>query len=397
MWGALGFYLLLSAESVTGIHALGAQEIPVVLVHTAGKGRLERIVRQSATLHPFEEVAVHAKVSGYVREVRVDLGARVETGQVLAVLDLPEEESELLMAQAEIKTAGAQLKKASANIKLKQAVLDLTKSLFEKQGRTQFQLDEAQSDLELAVAELDLARARLEEAGARVKKAAVLVDFGQVRAPFSGVITKRLVDTGALVKSGASGEAKALFVAQRTDRLRCRVEIPERDVIFVLESFRAKTLAVKIVLDALPAQTLEMEPAAVASGLARFSSSVHPESHHMLAEFDVVNDERALLPGLFGKATIEARSPASESVVLVANTAIQAPRRGKPFVYVVKEEPGVAKLEERFVELGLSDGTRIEVLSGLLEGERVVVRGGGGLVQGQSVSVRSDAPAEGKQ
>jgi RND family efflux transporter MFP subunit len=388
--------MLLSAAGGPGVHGLGAQEIPVVLAHTAEKGRLERFVRQSATLHPFEDVAVHARVSGYVREVRVDLGARVETGQVLAVLDLPEEEAKFLEAQVEVKTADAQLKKSSANLRLKQAVLDLTKSLFEKQGRTQFQLDEAQADLELAVAELELARARIEEAVARVRKAAVLVDFGQVRAPFSGVVTKRLVDTGALVKSGASGEAQPLFVVQRTDRLRCRVEIPERDVIFVLESFRAKTLAVKIVLDALPAQTLEMAPAAVASGLARFASSVHPESHHMLAEFDIVNDDRALLPGLFGKATIEAQSPASEAVVLVANTAIQAPRRGRPFVFVVKEEPGVAKLEERSVELGLSDGTRIEVLSGLLEGERVVVRGGGGLIEGQSVSVCSDAPAEGK-
>lgn len=397
MRSVLGCCMLFSAGAGTGVPGLGAQDTPVVLAHTAEKGRLERHVRQSAALYPFEEVTVHAKVSGYAKEVRVDLGERVETGQILAVLDLPEEEAALLVAQAEVKTAEAQVKRASANLTLKRAVLDLTKSLFEKQGRTQFQLDEAQSDLELAVAELDLARAQLEEAGAQVTKASALVGFGQVRAPFSGVITKRLVDTGVLVRGGASGEARPLFVVQRTDKLRCRVEIPERDVIFILESFRAKTLAVKIVLDALPAQTLEIEPEAIASGQARFASSVHPESHHMLAEFDIVNEERALLPGLFGKATIEARSPAGESVVLIANTAVQAPRRGKPFVFVVKVEAGNAKLEERSVELGLSDGTRIEVLSGLHEGEQVVVRGSGGLVQGQSVTVRSHAGTEGKR
>jgi RND family efflux transporter MFP subunit len=218
-----------------------------------------------------------------------------------------------------------------------------------------------------------------------------LVEFGQVRAPFAGVITRRLVDTGALVKGGASGDAKPLFVVQRDDKLRCRVEVPERDVIFVLGAFRAKTLAVRLALDVLPGRTFEIQPEAIASGAGRLESSVHPDSHHMLAEFDIENTDGTLLPGLMGKAAIEARGAAAEPVVLVPNTAVQAPRRGKPFVFVIQEVNGTARLEERPVELGLSDGSRIEVLSGLREGERVVVRGGGALVQGQEVSVRSDA------
>ena len=112
------------------IPGLDAQETPVVLAHTAEKGRLERVVRQSAALYPFEEVTVYAKVTGYAREVRVDLGDRVEAGQVVAVLDLPGEEAELLARQAEVKTADAQVKRSSAGLTLKQAVLELTKSLF---------------------------------------------------------------------------------------------------------------------------------------------------------------------------------------------------------------------------------------------------------------------------
>jgi multidrug efflux pump subunit AcrA (membrane-fusion protein) len=116
----------------------------------------------------------------------------------------------------------------------------------------------------------------------------------------------------------------------------------------------------------------------------------------MLLEIDLPNAGGALIPGLFGKATLEARGAGGEAVVLVPNTAVQAPRRGKPFVFVVKEADGKATLEERSVGLGLSDGTRIEVLSGLEPGERLVVRGSGGLARGQEVTARADAAPEGE-
>ncbi|MBI4603469.1 MAG: efflux RND transporter periplasmic adaptor subunit [Planctomycetes bacterium] len=367
----------------------------MVLTRAVERGRLERVVRQAAALYAFEEVAVFAKISGYAREVKADIGDRVEAGQVLVSLELPEHEADLLGARAEVKTAEAQVKRSTAAVSLKRAVHELTKSLFEKEGRTRFQLEEAQADLELSMAELELARAKLEEAGARVTRVAALVEFGQVRAPFAGIITQRLVDTGALVRAGGSGDARPLFVVQRTDKLRCRVEIPERDVVLVLGAARAKTLFVRLVLDALPGEVFELNPEEIAAGAGRFAKAVHPESHHMLAELDIPNADEKLLPGLYGKATLEARGVAGEAVVLAPNTAMHAPRGGKPFVFVVKEEDGKTRLEERPVGLGLTDGTLTEVLSGLEPGERVVVRGGGGLVRGQEVAARPDVAPRG--
>jgi RND family efflux transporter MFP subunit len=372
-----------------------AQEVPVVLTHTVEKGRLERVVRQTATLHPFEEVEVYAKVSGYAKEVRADIGDRVEAGHVLVALDLPELDAELRAAEAAVRTAGAALKRATASVNLKKAIHELTESLFEKEGRTRFQLDEARADLELASAELELARARQEEARAVLEKVTALREFGHVRAPFAGVVTQRLVDTGDLVRGGAAGAATPLFVVQRTDRLRCRVEVPERDAVLVVQALQRETLSASVVLDALPGEARELTTEEIAAGAARLARTVHPESHHMLAELYLANDDEKLLPGLFGKATLRVRRTAEAEVAIAPATAVQAPRNARPFVFVIKEEGGKATLEERPVELGLSDGTRVEILAGLSPGERIVVRGAGSLVAGQEVSARPQAVREG--
>ncbi|MGQ9588855.1 MAG: efflux RND transporter periplasmic adaptor subunit [Planctomycetota bacterium] len=394
-------WLFLAA--LAGLFPVIAQDLPVVLTQEVEKGRIERVLRQAATLHPYEEVFVYARASGYAREVRADMGDRVESGDVLAVLDLPELEAELEAAEASVKTGEARVKSAAATLALKRAGYELTKSLFEKGGRTRFQLDEAQAGLELAAADLDLARALGDEAKARLKKIQAALSFGHVRSPFRGVVIRRLVDTGALVKGGTAGDSKPLFIVQRTDKLRCRVEIPERDVVLVLQAFERKRLEIQLVMDALPGEPFQLGPEQMTRESVRFASEVHPESHHMLAEIDIGNRDGALLPGLFGRVTLMARGVGGgvgEEVALVANTAIRAPRTGRPFVFVVKEQEGRSTLEERSVELGLTDGTRTEIMSGLQPGERVVVRGSGGLAAGHDVTAvsgpSSDERSEGK-
>jgi RND family efflux transporter MFP subunit len=373
---------------------LAGQEKPVVLTRAAIEGHLERVVRQSATLQPFEKVPIHSKITGYAREVFVDIGDEVKAGQTVVTLEVPEMEIDLIGAKAEMGTAMAMVEKAAANVELKEANHKLTRSLFEKSGRTQFQLDEAAAELKVAGAELELSKARMDETNARLRRIEVLLGYARVVAPFAGTITRRQVDTGALVRGGSSGEATPLVEIQRTDKLRCQIDIPERDVFLVLESFKHKTLRAVVTLDALPGHQLELSPDDLAKLGVRFAGAMYPESHHMLAEIDIPNPGGKLIPGLFGKAALTARGLGEQKTTLVPNTAIQAPRRAEPFVFVVEEKDGKATVEKRPVKLGVSDGSRIEVLGGLKPGETVVVRGAGSLLEGQEVVARSEEARE---
>lgn len=366
-----------------------------MLVERVEKGRLERVLRQPATLKPFEKVTVHARATGYAREVRADIGDEVEAGAVLVELEIPEMKADLAAAEAKVGTTEAMVEKAEANVAFKKSLLELTRNLHEKAGRTKFQLDEAEAEWKLARAEHQLAEARRKEAEAKLLRVETLLDYGRVRAPFAGVVTRRHVDTGALVRGGAVSDATPLFEVERIDKLRCRIDIPEREALLVLESSKEGTLSATVSVDALGGRELEFTPQELAEKGIRFARSLHAESHHMLAEIHIPNEGGRFIPGLFAKATLVARGAAKDETILVPNPAIRAPRGEEPFVFVVAgKEDGRATLEKRPVELGATDGSRIEVLRGLEAGEEVVVRGAGGLLDGQEVVARSTSSGE---
>ncbi len=365
-----------------------AQRDPPVLVKKVEQGVLERTIRQSAVLVPFEDVSLHTKVAGYVRSVDVDLGDEVKKGDVLVVIDVPELEQELAAAKASVATAGARVARAEAKARLEGVRYDITKSLHERKARTQLELVEARAQMELARADVDLARAEETEAKAGVGRIDATIAYATVKAPFDGVITSREVHPGVLVGwSGSKGHSFLLQI-ERRDRLRCRVEIPEKDAILSLDSLRLGTLSMKLRLDALPGPPIELDARTCQGGAAHFAKSVHPKAHHMLAEFDIVNESRRLFAGLFGAVEISASGEAGESYVLVPNTAIRAPRKGTPHVFTVDRLDGPTKVIRFDVGLHGTDG-RLTQVKGLSEGAIVVVRGGADIQNGDGVRVSS--------
>lgn len=357
---------------------------PSVSADPVSKGR---VVRQAATLVPYEQVTVYARATGFLKRVVVDIGDEVKTGDVLAEIDVPELEAEREAKTAAVDTAQAQYEKARATHTLQAAMVNLARELFNRGGRTKYQLEEARAELVVAEAEVKLAEARRKEAEAHLNRINVLVGFARVKAPFAGVITRRFVDSGSLVRSGSESDGRRLFELQRVDRLRCLIDVPERDVALVLESFRNGTLGARITFDALPGRVFAFSPRQL-MGIARFSGSLHPESRHMVAAIDLDNRQRRLIPGLFARVSLVARGSSAGKVVLVPNTAIQNAERGGFAVFVVEEFGGLSKVTERGVTLKASDGTLTEVLTGLRAGERVVVGGAASLKDlkdGQSV------------
>jgi len=234
------------------------------------------------------------------------------------------------------------------------------------------------------------AEAKKAEAEANGQKLRVLVGFGNIKAPFTGVVTERKIDPGALVRGGLDGAATELLTLERDDRLRCRIEIPEQDAKLVLTARRRGGLGVKITLGT-SGEEIELSPADLAGGGAHFALSLHPQSHHMLAEIELDNSSLNLRPGYFGKASFSI-VPTDDSArsFVIPNTALRAPRKGRPHVFVVSSNSGEGIVRRLDVTPGATDGRNIEVSplgDGKLEGLWVVVRGGADLRGGEKVSI----------
>jgi RND family efflux transporter MFP subunit len=360
-----------------------AQDESVVAVAPAERGHLDRVVKQAANLVAYEQVLVFSRATGYAQEVLVDIGDDVKKGQPLAFLDVPEQEATLAAAEAELIGTQAEVERAGADAKLKEALYELTKNLFDKQARSKFHLEEADANRELSRAMSKVAAAREKQARAKRERAKTLAGYGKVVAPFAGVVTQRLVDPGALVLAGSASGAMPLFEVQRVDKLRCRIDVPERDAILVIDSQKHGALSASVAFAGL---SLEWTNAELGSANVRFSKALHSKSKHMLAEILVDNSQGRLLPGFFGRAILKVET--GKRLLLVPNTGIQSPRKGVPHVFVVRNYPGSPTVERVNVQLGITDGRRTEIRQPALPpGTLVVVRGAANLLDGQAVRV----------
>src|SRR5216684_7361061 len=160
-----------------------------------------------------QEAAIYARTNGYARQWYTDIGAKVEAGQLLAEIETPEIDQELNQARA---TA----QQVSANSELARATLTRWQELVDKKVVSAQEFDEKKSALDARQADLNAAQANV----ARLEK---LQGFQKVVAPFSGVVTARNIDNGALVSAGNGGQTSPLFHVAQTDKLRIYVTVPQ--------------------------------------------------------------------------------------------------------------------------------------------------------------------------
>lgn len=375
---------------------------------------LARTSTQPATVVPYHEAEIRAKLTGYLSELRVDIGDIVEEGAVLAVLDLPEmlkqkevlaskvkraeaevqratsavqlAESEQISAAAKRDEAAAEIDKGNANLAASEAEFQRVRDLVNRkslQGRlldeatkrrdadraqvTAFKsalksaeagvtvarskLTAAEADLSVAEAETEIARHQLAELEEQLK-------YAVLKAPFAGVVTARTVDLGDLVRAGTdSGKPKgeALFVVSQISQVRVHVPVPERDAAFVNRGDE-----IVLTFPSFPRESMIVK-------VTRTSLSLDPSTRTMLVEAVVENTDGKLIPGMFGTAQI------SLSGAAVANKlparAVRFDETGNAFVYALRDDDTVAIVP---VETGADDGEHIEIRSGLDAGRRVV-------------------------
>jgi RND family efflux transporter MFP subunit len=363
-----------------------AQAGPTVTVGVTKVVRksLGRQLTLSSELVPFEEIDVYAKESGFVSKLNVDYGTRVKTGQVMAILEIPELEAQLQQDQAEITNATNQVSRAQHELARDQAQynalhLEYTRlnGVFQSQPGivAQQEVDDAQGKDLAASAQADAGQAALEASQSQLSAAKAklahdqsLFDYSRITAPFSGVVTERYANLGTLVQAGTGSSTQAMPIVRLSEDDLFRLVIP------VPESY-VRYIRVGDHVDVRVPSLNRTFPGKV----ARFSVDVREDTRTMHTEVDVSNPERALLPGLYAEA--ELSLDRKEDVPTVPVQALNH-EGNKTTVFVVNQN---GELEDRTVQLGLETASDAEIASGLNEGEQVVVSDRSGLKGGEKV------------
>lgn len=348
------------------------------------KKTLSRQLTLSSELVPFQEIDVYAKESGYVRELNVDYGTRVKQGEVMAVLEIPELEAQLQEDQAEIKNATNQVGRAEHELKRYEAQytalhLEYTRlnGVFETQPGivAQQEVDDAQgkdlaaaSQVDAGKAALDAAQSQLAAAKAKLIHDQTLFDYSKITAPFTGVVTERYANLGTLMQAGTGSSTQALPLVRLSedDLFRLVIPVPESYVRYIRVGDPV-TVNVPSLNRTFPGK------------VTRFSVDVRADTRTMHTEVDVPNPHRLLVPGLYAEAELGLDQKSNVPAVPVQALNHEG---NKTTVFVVGVDD---HLQQREVQLGLQTSSHAEIISGLSEGDQVVVSDRNGLKPGQKV------------
>jgi RND family efflux transporter MFP subunit len=317
---------------------------------------LFRQVTMAAEFRPYEEVALHAKVSGYVSKMNVDFGDTVKAGQLLATLEVPELQAELANAQAAEQKAEADFTNAHLIYRRLLSVNQDHPNLV------------AQQDLDTAQANDLTATAAIAAAKANFEKFQTMVSYTQITSPFDGVVTHRYADPGTLIQAGTSSDTQALPLVRVSDNYRLRLDFPVT-VDYVKDVQLGDSVEVRV--DSLNGKTFT-------GNISRFTHDVDDGTRTMMTEIEVPNPNLELVPGMY--ATVVLNVEKHLQALAVPTEAVVGDQT--PTVYVVNHNN---QIEERTVKLGLETADKYEILSGLKEGDLVVIGSRSGFQAGQKV------------
>lgn len=324
----------------------------VAVVHPTAEKPDEELVLP-ASLQAYEESTIYARTNGYLLRWYKDIGSRITKGELLAEIDTPEIDQELSQARASRQQSAAQLDLAKTSAERWQ---NLRKTDSVSQQETDAQSSAYQQGI-----------ANLAAADANVRRLEQLESFKHVYAPFSGVLTRRNVDPGALINAGSGGTA--LFTLARVDPLRVFVNVPQ-----------AYSPAIK---DGIPAYVTlsEIAEQKFKGTVARTADAIDPTTRTLLTEVDVPNKDGHLLPGSFGEVHFSPRINA-EKVTVPVNAMLF--RQEGPRLAIVGPDN---KVQLRPITIGRDYGTTLEILGGVSLEDRVIINPADSLEDGQTVNV----------
>jgi RND family efflux transporter MFP subunit len=366
---------------------------PAVAVTKVCRKPMARNLTMSSELIPFQEIDVFAKESGYVSKLYVDYGSRVKKGQLLAVLEIPELQAQLQEDQGSIKSAADQVTNAQHQLGRAEAEHNVLHLQYERLNSVsknqpglvaQQEVDDAQSkdlateaQVEGAESNLQLAQSQLAVAQSRMARDQALFDYSRITAPFAGVVTQRYANLGTLVQAGTSSSTQAMPLVKlsQEEMFRLVIPVPETYVRYI-KTGDPVTVRVPSLNGDFPGK------------VARFSVDVTDTTRTMHTEVDVPNPKGVLIPGVYAEATLALDSK-GDALVVPLQAADQS--NGQASVLVVNASN---EIEKRPITLGIQTENDAEVVSGLNEGDRVVIGDPSGLRPGELVHPKlTDAAA----
>ena len=315
------------------------------------------------------EAALFARTDGYVKKRIADIGDRVEQGQILAELESPEVDQQLAQARATVKqsqSALAQTEAALQQAKANQALADATfkrwKELVQSGVISKQDGDEKEAaylarkaDVAAAEANIKAAQSAISAGEANVSRLLEIQSFQKVRAPYTGVITLRNITLGTLVSAGSSTAVRELYRITQLDLLKIMVSVPQSEVAFIHDGLNCS-----IQVKELPGQSYSAK-------VSKTANSLDATSRTLLTEIQFRNPGEKVLPGMYGevKFTLHRTKPP----LLIPSDAVLSGRAGMQVALIRKN----GTVHYQNVDLGRDNGAKIEVLTGLDLGDRIVM------------------------
>lgn len=369
--------------SATGTTA-STTDAPAAAVATVQLRPAVSSITVPGVFQAYQDVLIHAKVSGYIKKIFVDIGDRVHTGQVLAILEIPELNAQVDAAQAAVTRDQSEIERTSHDVSRAVAI---HAALHSEYGRlktaastmpglvAQQEIDDKQSADLSSEAQIDAAKsayaaahAKMSEDLATLEHFKALQAYSYVRAPFDGIITFRYADTGALIAAGTSESTNAMPIVRlaQSGLLRLRMPVPESDADYMRIGGPA-VVRVQATGERINAK------------IVRFTRSMDRSTRTMLTEVDIPNKDLHLAPGMYADTTFPLQRDGKAMEV-----PIDAIVEGdQPYVLVVDDNNHVVKSP---VVLGIQGPNFYQVISGVKVGERVIVGNQSDFQPGQTVS-----------
>jgi RND family efflux transporter MFP subunit len=373
-----------SRPQAEGRGAPGGDGAPAVAVARVTRGDVSRVLTVAAEFRPNQEIEVHAKIAGFVKSMNVDVGDRVKPGQLLAVLEVPELQDEMLQDEAAVKRANQDVSRAQADLERAEAAHDATHlasarlaeaARARKNLIAQQDLDDAagrdrvsEAQVSTAKAALASAREQLEFTKASQAKTKTLYGYARITAPFEGVITHRYADTGAMIQAGTSSQTQTMPLVRLSQNsvLRLIIPVPESAVP-------------RIHLKAPVSVAVQAIGRTFDGTVARFADRLDGDTRTMRVEVDVPNPGLDLVPGMYAQASIPLEE-AKDALTVPVQAVDRASDRAS---VVVVTKAGT--VERRDVELGLESADRVAVTKGLAVDDLVVTGNRAQLKAGDAV------------
>jgi RND family efflux transporter MFP subunit len=317
-------------------------ETPVTtIVFPLKKGKLSSSLQVPGELIAYQQVDLYAKVNSFVKKLNVDVGSEVREGQLLAVMEAPEMNSQLAGAHSRLQS--------------QEAIYMASKATYTRLYETsQTPGTVSQNDLDQALAKMNSDKAQLESARSAQKEIADTRDYLEIRAPFSGVISARNVNTGAYVGPAGKGSELPLFTLQQQKRLRLVISVPE-----AFTGYLNGKSEVSFTVKALPDQTFTAR-------VKRMAGALDTRLRSERIEMDVYNDNKKLLPGMVAEVNLPLPSSGNSSFVIPKTALVNSTER----LFVIKIVNGNAVWVD--VKKGLETSDKVEVYGQLTEGDSII-------------------------